>query len=155
MNRNEQPVPLTRNTAWSEAQDQHCPSGTFTNIVSPYALGKRAPGVTELWDTHFPISLKVLLLMPREDGRRCGWRGRDSVPAYGKWCCSPPLTYLVDMYFTNIRLLCIELSLRNRYQSNVVCVGWIFFTWGRDWQAQVACFVGIVIYLYPNGYMLC
>lgn len=66
-----------------EAPDPHCPSQTLTDIALPHV----APGVAEVSDRPFPILSGVFLLMPRENGRRCRWGGRDPVPAYGKRCC--------------------------------------------------------------------
>lgn len=62
-------------------------------IVLPYVVDTQTPGVTELRRRRGTNTFYFsrLPLMSWEDGRRCRWRGRDSVPAHGEWCCLPHL----------------------------------------------------------------
>lgn len=88
---NGQSVPLPHNSARGRGRRHILP---FTSLHQRH-MSRWTWGVTELWNKHFPISLKVSPLIPwEEDGRRCGWRGRDSVPAHGEWCSSPLLSHL-------------------------------------------------------------
>lgn len=72
--------------------EAQCPSEAFTNTAWSDVTYIEAPGDIELGES-FLFLLFWLLLLPWKDGRRCRWRGRDSVPAYSKWCCSPLLGY--------------------------------------------------------------